>query len=134
MGLVVMGLVVMGLVVMGLVVTGLVVEDKQLAVEVRVLAGADAQPERLVSATIEGPDRESVTLTIPGDSDVLSVGTLVEIITPDRYYLGEVVSRRGNTGVVRTEHELERSAVTALQAAWGTGTGPTPGSGNASGK
>lgn len=106
---------------MGLVVTGLVAEDKQLAVEVRILSDSNAQPGPLVPASLEKLGAESLTVRVPDDSRLLPVGTLVEIITPDRYYLGEVASRQGSTGIIKTEHELERSAVAAIQAAWGTG-------------
>lgn len=106
---------------MGLVVTGLVGEDKQLAVKVRVLSDLNDQQGFFVPASLEKLGPESLTVRVTDDSRLLPVGALVEIITPDRYYLGEVASRQGRTGVIKTEHELERSEVEAIQAAWGTG-------------
>ena len=71
-----------------------------------------------VTARLEKQQGDRFTIRLETGTGRFPAGTLVELITPERYYLGEISSCDGDLRTITTEHELDRAAVTAIQAAW----------------
>jgi len=102
-----------------------VVPETHLPIELRDLSGPVTVQMPGVAAWLEKQQGERFTVRLENDrletnAEGFRAGTLVELITPERYYLGEVSYRDGNRLEITAEHELDRVAVSAIQAAWGS--------------
>ena len=97
--------------------------DSDIRVHVRVLPGEVAGVPRVMPGadTIVGVlDRiEGTRLTILCDeSGSFPLGTLVEVDTPDRVYLGQVKYYVSGKMLVDFEHELDKSALDKIHEIW----------------
>jgi len=59
-----------------------------------------------------------IELELPGEGATFPCGVLIEITTPDRVYLGEVLARKHPRMTVLVEHSVDRARVEALQESW----------------
>ncbi|HXJ38878.1 MAG TPA: hypothetical protein VNH18_06340 [Bryobacteraceae bacterium] len=79
-------------------------------------ATGDAAAQSGTLASVEG-SRLRVHVAHP-----LAAGTLVEVSSGERIYLGTICSCHDGTVLIEAEHELDKAALEAIQRVWGRPT------------
>lgn len=103
--------------------------ETYLPIELRSLSGSGTSRAPKVAGYLEKRQGERFTVHLGAypetgiAPDRFQTGMLVELTTPERYYLGVVSSSDGASIKITAEHELDRAAVSAIQATWGSPSG-----------